>query len=712
MLGIVEIDADSRMAARVLFDGDDHDAAFAELDARYLAGEAADHAHTWSVIASAYAALDRRELPAIAPDWVNIDRRRLAMIEAGDLAAYVRASRDAMPEMRIHVEAVHRLSSLGAVVTRAVNGTSQEGFYAEWRETDLLTVEGDVINRCEIFDETDIDAALAKFDELGRPTPRLENAASKAGERFLAFFAARDWEAMAEVLAEDYSSDDRRRVVSAGVRDGRDAEIMNMRAIEDLWITDVPATVIATRGGHLTLMRVRYSGRDQGPEVYLTEILGVIEIDTDDRISSLVVFDPDDVDAAVEELDARYLAGEAAAHAHTWSVVAENYAKFNLREISATTPDWVNIDHRRGAAFAPGDMNAYLQAAWDDSPDTKIYIAAVHRLSNLGAVVTHVAHGISQNGFDAEWRDVHLLTVEGDMFNRSELFNESDIDAALARFDELSQPAPRLENAASRASDRLLVSFATRDWATMSALLADDFYGDDRRQVMNVGLHGRDAVIESYRTAAEFGIPDAMTTVLATRAERLALAGVQYFVSNEDPDAFHIDLLQVVEIDGGERISGIVTFDPDDIDAAIEELDARYLAGEAAEHSHTWSLIARACAAFNRHVMPPTTPGWINVDHRKVTAFAPGDMTAYMRATFGVAPDIRFCIEAVHRLTDHGAVFTQAGRGISQEGFEAEWRDVVLMSIEGDQFNRCEVFDEADIDAALARFDGFSGPAP
>ena len=74
---------------------------------------------------------------------------------------------------------MHRLSNLGAVVTHAAHGTSQEGFEAEWREIDLLTVDGDMINRCEIFDEADLDAALASFDELSRPTPRLENAASR-----------------------------------------------------------------------------------------------------------------------------------------------------------------------------------------------------------------------------------------------------------------------------------------------------------------------------------------------------------------------------------------------------------------------------------------------------------------------------------------------------------------------------------------------------
>ncbi len=43
----------------------------------------------------------------------------------------------------------------------------------------LLTVEGDLINRCELFDEADLDAALARFDELSRPAPQLENAASQ-----------------------------------------------------------------------------------------------------------------------------------------------------------------------------------------------------------------------------------------------------------------------------------------------------------------------------------------------------------------------------------------------------------------------------------------------------------------------------------------------------------------------------------------------------
>ena len=99
-------------------------------------------------------------------------------------------------------------------------------------------------------------------------------------------------------------------------------------------------------------------------------------------------------------------------------------------------------------------MTAYIHATLDDTPDFSVYLEAVHRLSDLGAVVTWVSNGTSQAGFEAEWREISIATVEGDLINRSEMFDEADLDAALARFDELSRPAPRLENAASRVDDR------------------------------------------------------------------------------------------------------------------------------------------------------------------------------------------------------------------------------------------------------------------
>jgi hypothetical protein len=33
----------------------------------------------------------------------------------------------------------------------------------------LLSIEGAMISRCEVFDKPDLDAALARFDELSQP---------------------------------------------------------------------------------------------------------------------------------------------------------------------------------------------------------------------------------------------------------------------------------------------------------------------------------------------------------------------------------------------------------------------------------------------------------------------------------------------------------------------------------------------------------------
>ena len=194
-----------------------------------------------------------------------------------------------------------------------------------------------LISRGELFDEADLDAALARFDELP-PVRQLRNAATPVYERYRESYAARNWDALAETLAPDFLIDDRRHALNAGIEHGRDAVIRNMRATANLGNTNVTSTVLATRGERLILASAGYSSSDQASESFRTEVLSVIEINADDRLTALVVFDPDDFDAAVIELDARYLAGEAAAHAATWSVLAEVYAAFNRREIPRRRP--------------------------------------------------------------------------------------------------------------------------------------------------------------------------------------------------------------------------------------------------------------------------------------------------------------------------------------------------------------------------------------
>ena len=702
VLSIDEIDADERIVAVVGFDLDDFDSAITELDARYLAGEAAPHARTWSVIVRGTAATNRREKLPLTPDCLTVDHRLHATFGADDQDAYVHATWELTPDFYVLIESVHRLSDLGAVITQASRGTSQNGFEAEWRQITLLTIEGDLGNRCEIFDETDLATALARFDELSQPARRLENAASQVSERFLAQFAAGDWDAVADSMSDDYVSDDRRQVVGSGIRHGRDAQIADMRAIADVWNRNLASIVLATRGRRLVLRRVGVSDPEQGPEAFLVETLSVIEIDEDERIVRVVSFDPDDFDSAVMELDARYLAGEAAPHAHSWTVITREFAALNRRELPATTPDWVNIDHRRGASFAPGEMFELLGAAWNRAADLTNFIEAVHRLNDFGGVITHLASETSQEGFNAEWRVHSVFTLQGDMINRCEVFDEADLNAAIARFDELNRPAPRLESAVA---ERFLAHFAARDWGAMAQDFADDYYCDDRRRVVNAGLReGRDAAIEDLRMSDEVGLLANITAdIIATRGERCILT--RFCASGHDDGAIQHDVLQVLEHNAAGQVAAAVLFDIDDFDSAIAELDARYLAGEAAANARTWSLVADACAAMNRHEHPATTPDWVSVDHRRGLAFGLRDMAEYIRGVLDITPDFSHYIEAVHRLGNRGAVATYKAHGTSQDGFNAEWRMINVLLVEGNAISRLELFDDVDIDSALARFD-------
>lgn len=711
VLNLLEVDGDERIKTVVVFDLDDFDAALAELETRYLAGEAAAHAHTWTVITRAYVSLNSYEMPETTTDFASVDHRTGAAFAPGDLIAYVRAAWNLAQEGATHIEAVHRLTDVGAIVTHLTSGTSQEGFEAEWRELVLMTVEGDLIGRCELFDERNLDHAMARLDRLSQPAVRLENAASQLHKRLEGYFAARDWDAIAGMVADDVSSDDRRRTVNSGVRRGRKAVLEEMSATVAIGVKSMTSDVIATRGDRLALCRTQTWGRDTGPEAFHTDVFDVLELDADRKVSARVVFDLDDFGAAIDELDARYLAGEAAAHARTLTAMTRAYAALNRREHPATTPDWMNIDHRHGISFPPGHVSALL-TNWLSTPELDNYIAAVHRLDDRGGVVTSVTHETSREGFQAEWRDICVFTIEEELIDRLEVFDEADLEAALARFDQLSRPVRLLGNAATQAGQRYLALFAAGDWDAMAKMLDDKLVYDDRRRVVGAGPQlGRDAQIADMRTVAGLWPANVAATVVATRGTRLTLMRLRFADRDHGLDAFLTEVIGVLELKPDGLITSVVFFDTDDIDAALAELDSRYLAGEAAAHSRTWSIIASSYAALNRGEPPLATPDCINIDHRRETAFGPGDLTAYLRAGLKLDRSNHVYVREVHWLNASGAVITYAAHETSQGGFDAEWSGIAVFTIEGDMINRTEVFDEADIDAAIARFELLSQTA-
>ena len=179
---------------------------------------------------------------------------------------------------------------------------------------------------------------------------------------------------MAELLADDFWAVTIAVAWSVrGIQHGRDAEhIADMRTIVDLWVTNVSSTIVATRGERLVLMRTHFSGSDQGPGAFLTGVFGLVEIDTDQRIVVIVSFDLDDFDAAIDELDARYLAGEAAAQHAGGQPSCRVRLALNRRERPRRHRTWSASTIGEAERSRRAVCRAYLRATWDVTPRTAL----------------------------------------------------------------------------------------------------------------------------------------------------------------------------------------------------------------------------------------------------------------------------------------------------------------------------------------------------
>ena len=619
---------------------------------------------------------------------------------------------DVTPDLSFRIEAVHRLSSLGAVASYRAYGTSPEGFDAEWRMVMLLTVEVGRINRCEVFDEADLDAALARFEELQPQPPRLENAASQAEQRFLTYIAARNWGALAETLTDDSVIDDRRPVVNAGLWDGRDAVIANLQAVAEAAANIT--SVIATRGDRLALTRIHSSNRDPGQGDFAVDMLNIVEIDADERIVAHVEFDLDDIDAAFEELDARYLAGEAAAHPRIWSVVAEGYAQLNKHELPPWTSDWLTIDHRVRATFEAADHTAYIRGAWDIAPDLKMYIEVVHRLSNLGAVLTHAAYGSTPEGLEAEWRMIELLAPGDDIVNRCELFDEADLDAALARFDELDRRTPSFENVATEVWARATDALNRRDVNSFLALMTANGQFEDRRKglrAVHEGAARRQAVRAVFEEAPASWRMHAEP--IAIRGSRLELTRECYCDTDDADRSIVVNFLHVMELGDDDLIRDIVSFDPDDLDDAVAELTSRWIASGEVAYPELIEAVDRINATINRHDWDGVAKYFVGaeyVDHRQLGHAVNGTIDDWLSALKTTESNARVELAEVLARSAMGIVGRMALTDTSTDGVAIENSFVVLILLHGERVTRLEAFDEDQSDLALARLQEFNRP--
>jgi hypothetical protein len=524
-------------------------------------------------------------------------------------------------------------------------------------------------------------------------------------------FAGRDWERAAADFAPEFTMLDRRSVVRLDL--DREQHLQSLRAMFDM-ATTLTDHVLATRGDRLALARARWEGaaRSIGPSE--AEWLLVIEMNDRGKRVAIVNFDPDDVDAAYAELDARYAAGEAAAYERVSAAMQRFRRAFADRDWDTLTaqlaPDLFVDDHRllgweplQGAAAYVDALRSMVELA----PDVRFRLDHVE-ICARGYLVLTTWVGTREGGaFEAP----SLIVGELDGSNRVRRFDQYDVEhleearRRFAAIDGVARPDPLHipPNAATRASQRLHELAERGDWDALRALCAPIVL-DDRRRLVRLSGDCHTVVAN----AQMIGPLSAVThTVLATAGDRLALER-NVFTRRGAGGAFEVVTLQLIEVDADGRVTAAVIFDPDQRAAASKEFRERSLRNGPPVVKGGAELID----AMNEHDLARCRaalgPDFVFHDHRRTGVGrleSADEYIASLAALMERAPDVVF--ETLYNLASapHADVAMAHMFGTLVDGGEFESPYVRLAVFKGNRLVGTELFEPEDIDLALARFE-------
>jgi hypothetical protein len=381
ILTLIEADASGRYAALVVFDVDDLDSAYAELEKRYTDGEAvsARRAALTRVFTQAFAARDWHTLSTVlAPDLVVTDHRLLGWEPLHGPAAYIQALNslvDLAPDVRLRIDHL-TMSDPRFLYVTTWEGTREGGTF----ETPSVVVcELDPMGRIRRFDQYDLDQleeVRTRFEAVGArvasdPLRIPPNAATRAMDRWRERAEARDWEALTDLFVPTFVFEDRRRLFrDSGDRDKLLASVRLAVSAGAL----ASHTTLATAGDRLALGYLRFSSFDGTMLVFEVEAFQVTEVDAEGRVVAAITFDPDDRRAASLEMSDRYFRGEGARWTPpSWIEFARALNDHDLHRMRAALPDdFVFHDHRRTGVGRIGNADDYvasLAAVYEQSPD-------------------------------------------------------------------------------------------------------------------------------------------------------------------------------------------------------------------------------------------------------------------------------------------------------------------------------------------------------
>jgi hypothetical protein len=552
--------------------------------------------------------------------------------------------------------------------------------------------------RGDIYEWADLAEAMAELDR--RFVGSSGNTAVRSYLEFVRRWMDDGADAVRGVLADDYRFVDHRQGLGS-VIEGVDAIVENLRNIDEMREGERFEVfgVLAWRGERLALV-----DRGIDSERAVVRDVAVVEVDADGLVLAVDLYDTDALAEALDELDRRFAEGEGRAFETEIEVASAGGRAIAAGDPEAVaallTDDFVFVDHRP-IGWGEQDRDSYL-AAIAARPDTLGRGVTIARELHPRPGAFLSRHEI-RTDMDVAKAGITVAKLRGDRVERMEVFAEGDLAAAEARFDELS--ATSSENLAARRAREFVRRWMADGPQAAGPMLTDGYRMVDHRAGFGDEIDSREGflvnleAIDEVRGEQEYEV----FRVIAERGERLVLADQGF-----DGD-FDVHSLIVTEVDANGLAVGAEVFDPEDLVAALDELDRRYTGGEGADHPAVTRVIAFLHDEARRDWDASRThyaPDFRAVDHRPMGHGDIGvdERVERDRALAEMMPGVHSYVvwaESIGRVALMRVVWVDLG---GDAGFE-RYSHVVVRVDEDGLADWTELFGEDDLAAARARYE-------
>ena len=415
-----------------LFAPDDLDDALAELERLYLEGEGAEHGDMLVLAASLFRALGRHDNDTIAallaPEFVVRSHRAIRPAVELTGSEWFR-NLDVIGTVP-RVDHVVDLSGRGGLWAVVFHGDLEEGRDFAVPMVMALRVERGLVVSLDVYDQHDAERGRDSIDNQP-PVAWFENDTTRATARVHAAFNAHDWDAYRALHSNDWTQDDRRSVIAVPL--DRDQSLAGLQFIFDGGGRFVARETIATRGR--TCAVTRSTLRIPEPEAIYPALI-VTCVDTAGRCLRSTLFDADDVDGAIAELDRMFLEGEGAAHTDVLALVTALFATAERNDRAAAAalvaPGFVCRQHQ---TLRPFDELTFSEWISDATGTTDYFSGTAGRyvhitnLSERGGLWSLVVTGERGDTGPFELSYLMALRVANGLVMSLDVFPDGNVEA-------------------------------------------------------------------------------------------------------------------------------------------------------------------------------------------------------------------------------------------------------------------------------------------